>query len=1028
MRLGRCELRLRLFAAVLLVTTCAAIGGSGQVQGQAAPAPRAPSGSAPPLSPVPPPRVPEPANAPQPPAAAPDVQSPTAAESDAPLASPDEPSEPAEPEVIALEEPVPAADTLPAPEASGGDEPPAGDGDIVVTGSRIKRSPELASSAPVDIIDRKALERSGASNAADVVQTLTAAQGSGYQGAGSPLNQGGGAVGTATINLRGLGAGATLVLVNGRRLVPSGGGVGENFGDISVIPLAAIERIEILKGGGSAIYGADAIGGVVNIITRSTWDGVRAEIDGQTTTRFDQQDVTVSGAFGAKSERSRVSISTSYLRRGELTSDKRDFSDAANWDQAGNPGTFIVPGFDPQSPMRLRFPDPACASVPGSEIRPVLVNGMPSPTGDSICAFSYSKYYPLVPSLERANVFGSASFDLTKHTTLFAEVLVNRTRSNSIAAPSYSVPPPLLVVPADHPDNPFGQPATFLGRPFGAAHGPNYNPSGDDTYRILTGMRGDFADVAADTLFESWEWELTASWGVSRLTAIVHDTLREPLTDALNSCSDPSDLSGCFNPFFSAIDGTGTPNSQSVIDTFDGAEMVAVEHALQTYNAGMTGSLFPLPGGDLGIAFGAELRRERRSSALDNDANQERYTFLIGNSDALASRNIYSGYLELRWPLLPGVELNTAARIEHYTDIDNTTPSPFVGLTLVPAEIIGRERAPSIIQKLQFTGQATWAFRAPSLYQAYPGFSVVPTSLPIPGSPVPVFLPVQNFGNPDLEPETALVLSGGFNWQPIDELSLMGEFWNYDYRNRIALESSQQVLTNHFALLMQGMPGDPRVIVDPMTGVIERIQVTQRNIQGHVTTNGIDMGALINLSGESFGGSREDWGTVGFGVQGTLTLSYTYPRELAARRVIPNAVPPVTLDPLGCDEESCEAVGKRNYQTFAPPLPRWRLNFPLQWGLKGHSANVTAHYLSAIEDDNAIAPDGSLGELASIVTFDAQYGYTVRDWFGQEFAFRVGVYNLFDAMPTPTRDINGFETMLYDPRGRMVYAKMSATF
>lgn len=1009
MRLGRCKLRLRLFAALLLVTTCAAIGPVAPLSAQAAP-----------LAPAPPPHVPESSSAPQAPPSGP-------AESDTPLANPD-----AGAELLELEPSgeAPAAAGEAAPAAGSGEvgEPLPGDGDIVVTGSRIKRSPELASSAPVEIIDRKALERSGASNAADVIQTLTAAQGSGYQGAGSPLNQGGGAVGTAMINLRGLGPGATLVLVNGRRLVPSGGGVGENFADISVIPLAAIERIEILKGGGSAIYGADAVGGVANIITRSTWDGVRAEIDGQTTTRFDQQDVTVSGAFGAKSERSRVSISTSYLRRSDLVSDQRDFSNEANWDSNGNPGTFIVPGFDPLNPMRLRFPDPACASVPGSELRPVIVNGAPSPTGEEICAFSYAKFYPLLPSLERANIFGSASFDLTKHTTLFAEVLVNRTRSNNIAAPSYPVPPPLLVVPADHPDNPFGQSATFLGRPLGAASGAKHNPSGDDTFRVLTGIRGDFADVASDTLFESWEWELAASWGVSRLTALVHDTLREPLTDALNSCSDPSDLSGCFNPFFSAIDGTGTPNSQSVIDTFDGAEMVAVEHALQTYNAGLTGTLLALPGGDLGIALGAEIRHERRSSQLDNDANEERYSFIIGNSDAMASRNIYSGYLELRWPLWPGVELNTAARIEHYTDIDSTTPSPFVGLTLVPAEIIGRERVPDYLQKLQLTGQATWAFRAPSLYQAYPGFSVVPTSLPVPGSPVPVFLPVQGFGNPDLEPETALVLSGGFNWQPLNELSLMAEFWNYDYRNRIALESSQQVLANHFALLMQGLPGDPRVIVDPTTGVIERIQVTQRNIQGHVTTNGIDMGALVSLSGESFGGNRDDWGTLGFGVQGTLTLSYTFPRELASYRVIPTSSPPVTLDPLDCDAEECQAVGKRNYQTFAPPLPRWRLNFPIQWGLAGHSASLIAHYLSAIQDDNAIAQDGSLGELAAMLTFDAQYGYTVRDWFGQEFTFRIGVYNVFDAMPPPTRDTNGFETLLYDPRGRMLYAKLSGTF
>jgi outer membrane receptor protein involved in Fe transport len=984
--------------------------------------PGAPSTQQPPVAPAPGPGDLdlEPTEAPSgetPPESAPEGEAPppTAAEA---AAAADLPAEevPAEIEVGADVVPVQAAA---APEDAN---------EMVVTGSRIKRSPELAASAPVQVIDRKALERSGATNAADVVSQLTAAQGSGYQGAGSPLNQGSGAVGTVLVNLRGLGSGATLVLLNGRRLVPSAGGGGtETFSDLSVIPLTAIERVEVLKGGGSAIYGADAVAGVVNVITRSTFDGVKFEADGQTTTRGDQQDLTLSGAWGARSEKGRLMIATSYFRRSPLTSDKRENGRVANVDQNGNPATFIIPGFDPANPMRTRFVDPACSMVPGSEVRHSIANGMMLP--DETCTFNYSKFNSYLPKLERGNLFASAAYDLTKHTTFFSEFLFNRTRSDNLTSPAYSIPPPFLVVPATHVDNPFGRDVAVLGRPLGAAYGAQHNPYGDDTYRVVTGLRGDFADAAADTIAESWEWELTASWGTSRYTSLIPDTIRANLQAATNSCSDPSNLSNCFNPFFSAVDGTGTPNSQQVIDKFYGMMMIISEHTLHTYNGTLSGTLFDLPGGELGFALGGELRHEWRSSQLDHDANQQAYTFVVGNTDAYAKRDIFSGFLELRWPFFKGIELQTAARVEHYTDIDETTPSPFAGLTIVPAEIAGRDNTAAAFQRLQFLGQVTWAFRSPSLYQAYPGFGIAPTSLAVSGAPVPVFTPVQAFGNPDLKPENALVITGGMKWQPIDELALLLEYWDYNYKDRIAVESSQQALANDEALraMMNGM-SDPRVVRDPMTNAIQRVQVTQRNIHGTVRTNGIDFGGTVTLTGATFGGGMNDFGAFSLGVEGTLTLSYEFPAALAARRTVPNTAPTRTEPPLHCDAKACEAVGSRNYQTFAPPLPRWKFNIPVGWSMNGHTITVIGHYLSGLEDDNAVQPDASLGRLPAQLILDAQYGYTIKDWIGKELTLRVGVYNIFDTLPTQTRDLNGFETLLYDPRGTMAYAKVSATF
>ena len=220
------------------------------------------------------------------------------------------------------------------------------------------------------------------------------------------------------------------------------------------------------------------------------------------------------------------------------------------------------------------------------------------------------------------------------------------------------------------------------------------------------------------------------------------------------------------------------------------------------------------------------------------------------------------------------------------------------------------------MHRVQLTGQVTSAFRSPSLYQAYPGFTVLPTLLSVPQQPVPVYLPVQGFGNPELEPETALIASGGFTWQPIDELTLMGELWHYDYQNRIALESAPQAVAND-AMLMAAGGSDPRVVRDPMTGIVERLRpAAQHRVPRH--DNGIDFSAITHHRNRRgalrIGGAQLRW-------PGTYTL-YTGSPSQAARRTVPGVVR--SLAYRFCDA-TMPAAGSRHYTSFAPPLPRWRL-------------------------------------------------------------------------------------------------------
>jgi iron complex outermembrane receptor protein len=884
---------------------------------------------------------------------------------------------------------------------------------IVVTGSRIKTQSAFAAAAPVQVIDRKQLEYSGATNLADVVSYLTVSQGSGFQG-------GNGAAGTTSVNLRGLGEGATLVLLNGRRL-PVTGSFNANtqlFVDLSIIPLAAVERIEVLKGGASAIYGSDAVAGVVNIITRRNLDGTRLELDGQATTHsFDQKDGTVNVAWGATSERGRAMIAANYFRRTELDADQRDWTKGGYLSTQGFPGSFIV-GMG-------TMPDPACNMVKGSMVTMGAAGG--------ICSFQYRQFTALVGEAERGNIFGSGDYDLTNHLNVFGEVLASRLRSSAISSPAFPIPPPFPTVPANHVDNPFGQPAQFIGRPVGAEAGGARSVSDDDTIRGLLGVRGDFEDAGADTIFENWEWEVYASLASGRNRLYIPDTLRGAVQDALNSCSDPSNLSNCYNPFYSSVNGTGTPNSPSVINRFYGAQETLTDSQLQTYNAGMSGGLFELPGGDVGIAFGGEVRRERRSSQLDHEANQNEYSFLIGNPDSSAERSVYGGYLELRWPILNGVEIQTAGRVEHYTDIDKSALSPSAGLTLLPAEWVGRDNAPAALRRLQLRGHVTSAFRAPNLYQSYPGYATVPTALQT-GGILPVFTPVQGFGNPDLKPEHALAISGGFSWQPIDEIALSTDVWYYDYKDRIELTNAQQIVNQWIA---GGRMPDPRVVFDPTSNSIARVLTQQVNIPGDVVTDGVDFSAFVTLSNKTFGGTgvESDMHKLSFGTIGTYVLTFDYPFSEAAARNIP-ASPGVmahALPPAHCTgtapTSSCSALGGRNFNNLWPAFPRWKVNFPVTWTYLGHAASFITHYVSSVEDDVNPKPDGSFDTVSSWITFDVMYSYTIKDMIGKELTFRVGLYNIADSPPPSVNGLTtSYEITLHDPRGRMLYGKLIAQF
>jgi iron complex outermembrane recepter protein len=1011
--MGRRMIRRRTIAA-LCTTLAWSVTASAQpappATPPAAPAPTAPAPSAP--APTAAPDAASPA-----PAAAPPADDPaTAVPPDGEVVAPD-PAAPAAPspaEAAASADAEFDADLGAAePAAAAEVEPVASSEEIVVTGSRIKRTSQFAPAASVQVVDRKQLEFSGAQNLGDVVRHLTAAGGSDFSG----RLQGG--WGVSQVNLRGLGPQTTLVLINGRRVVSSAivplNSAG-NIVDVGQIPISAIERVEVMRAGGSAIYGADAVAGVVNIITRKDYEGLRVEGGVVTTEEFDHSQYTAGATLGARGERARATLSVGVMRQSELLASERDWTKGLAVAQIGNPATFITTQLQP---------DPDCLKAPSTFIA--------EQPGGAFCSIDARGFGNVMNPVERITTLGYGEYDLTDHTMAFLELGLSSLRAQSAVPPSLPVLQPVYV-PADHPDNPWGVRAQFLGSPLGAETGPDALLSEEDTMRIAAGFRGDLEGAAADTFAEEWEWELAGTWGRASLHGLVPDIVTDRFQTALNSCSDPLDLTGCFNPFYSSVTGEGTPNSEAVIDGFRGNMQYLSDSWMATADVGLTGPLFELPGGDLAFALGGQYRYEERQSDVDHDGNADRYGFVLGNPDAATHRNIGAGYLELLWPFYDGIEVQTAARIEHYETIGSSM-SPQASLVLIPAEIAGRDNVVDALRRLRLRGTITRAFRAPSLYEVFPGYTTTIRQFADEG-PVPAFAPNQVAGNPGLDYETALVTTGGIEWAPVEEWALSVDYWRYAYNDRI----SEDDVLKHY----REDRFNPEYFErgDPPQRLLERARTTLINQPGEVVTQGFDFGTGVKLELDEVGITSGEAGTFSFGVDASYVLSYDVPRDAVADIQVadddPNDDEVPGVEPRYCDDDTCDVAGLANLANFASSMPRLRMNIPVSWNDERHSVAVVVHYISGYENDSKTDPDSSeisasdpqyeLVPIDANVTIDLSYGYTLKDMIGQATTLRIGVVNLLDQDPPRVDVLAAYDILTHDPRGRTFYARLTQEF
>ncbi|NVJ99887.1 MAG: TonB-dependent receptor [Alphaproteobacteria bacterium] len=857
--------------------------------------------------------------------------------------------------------------------------------EVVVTGTYLKGKSQYNSPSPIAVIGSDNLNQIGASNVADLVQTLTINNGA--QNNPDAFTQNG-TTGTSNFNLRGLGVASTLVLLNGRRQVVAGTVTNDGIAFVdtsSLVPQIAVQRIEIVKDGAAAIYGTDAVAGVVNFLTDDNFEGVEVSAKYQTLTdQGTQSDQLYQAKFGWGNDDMHFMGAFSYYDRSPLTTEERRLSQPADDTSAlGNPGAFFLLG-------QIPVIDPTGCTAQGGFEQPIggtaqaaLDNfGLPFTAG--FCGFDFGEYFNLVPEEERKQAYGVFSKQLGDGHELRIEAAWADTeaiRGNSPTFPFLQLTS--AIVPSYHPGNVFGalplSPVLFFGRAIGNGGDVSPNLTTSKTFRVSAEVTGDLND--------NWSYDIGYTMAKNNYDLATEDTITANFRNALlgfggESCDAGAGVpgeNGClfYNPFSTSYNAL--PNSQEVLDYVIGTQLIEGSSDLHVIDAVFSGTIGSLPAGDIGLAIGIQNREERWGRDYDDISNADGFAFLIGNQDFAQSRSAFGIFAETLVPITEQLDLSLAVRHEKYGNSIGSTTDPKVSLLFRPHD------------SLALRGSYSTSFRAPSVLQVSGGTtSLEQVSDPIGGGTA--FAAVRSVapeGGRDIKPETGKAWNFGASYQGDNGLSVDVDYWNYKFQDVIISENSQAV-ANAF-------PTDPTRVLrtNGDTGTILMIFVDFLNAS-KVTTQGFDVNARYRFD--------TDYGTFQPFFEATHVLKYELDDPQAG---------------------VVDGAGNRNFANFGSPTPKWRFNTGMSWANDRHDVRFYVRHVSGMNDDQNAG-----STIGSMTTVDAQYTLSLDDLFegADGTSIQFGVINAFDKKPPYVSTNGGYESRTHDPRGRMVYAKLSASF
>jgi len=961
----------------------------------------------------------------------------------------------------AATDPSAGEEVVGAPRATG---KKSAEEEIVVTGTRIRRK-DLTTPAPVTVISREQVEASGKVSIGDFLQSLPE-QGNAIN---TQVNYGGN--GATRVSLRGLGVARTLVLLNGRRFVPGGNGANDSV-DLNSIPTAAIDHIEVLKDGGSALYGSDAIGGVVNIITKKRGgtevsafngisphgDGTIYDFNGTTGASSDLGSFTFSGGFYKQQPVwafargfSRIPLAYDATGRNNLTGKAGPYSQGSGTTPAGtivlSSCTSKTPASSPCIGRQMANPtnDPRIAFYnqlistyptagtfirdPNSSLgwRPFTTTALSDAGGDG---WNFQPDNYLVTPAQRISLFSSGETRLGSVARGYFEAsYVNRQSEQKLAAEPLNTGLESVTVSKDNFYNPFGVDLTSVNRRL-LEFSNRITAQDINTFRVVTGVDGTLPQSAG--ALSGWYWDVSLNYGrtegtqlkqgnlkLTSLEAALGASFRDPATGALRCGTPSAPIANCvpLNLF-----GGGDPSTISA-DQIAGLTYTGTLRGVNQMTSllvNTSGELFRLYSDrPAGLAVGYEYRFLSGENIPDPITVAGETT---GNKGDITRGHYYvnEGYAELSVPILSHVpfaediEAIAAFRVSDYSTFGTHATYKFGG----------RYRP---IRDVTLRGTYSTAFRAPSVSDlflgqadSFPNVSDPCAKNADPNGPcrdaanngdTNTQLRTRIGGNPDLKPETAHMVTAGVVLEPrmVRNFSVTVDYYNVTVENTITTIGASTILTGCYG--GSGLYCD-LIQRDPLSHRIVNIGNLNTNV-GTDRTDGIDVGVKYGVPTQV--------GRFGFDFIGTWLHKYN--RTLADGKVI---------------------KGKGNYdlnnQGTGGVYPAVKFLTGVNWALAGLVAGVNTRFVSSFTECGT--PTGNFNgtglcyrnsdfsrRVASYNQWDLFAAYTIKSPAGRT-TLGAGINNVFDRAPSAI--YNGFtaasDPEAYDFIGRFVYARLGHNF
>lgn len=663
---------------------------------------------------------------------------------------------------------------------------------IEVTGSRIQRQ-DMETASPVTVIDAAAIKAEGFTSVDQMLQVQTSMAGAAV---GSSTNNG--SDGVAQVDLRGMGAQRTLVLLNGRRMVNSGSGADSSV-DLNAIPVAMIARVEILKDGASAVYGSDAIAGVVNIITKKDFEGFQFDVNGSGTDKGDGESGDISALYGFNTDGGNYTFGAAYADRGGVIQSDRD------WTAPGS-SSFIPEG-----------------TLDG-KVQDANGNWVPRPYGYD---FTQDSYYQ-TPS-ERRSLFANMTQELGNDVVLTADAIYTNRQSNQQLA---AQPADIMLNVCGAVGVPAGAPCVTLDSDMIAGGikadekglvnyrrrtndvGPRIYTQDTDTWRLSAGIAGTL-DVHT-----GMNWDVAYTFGKNKANTAVQNSINaSDMTTSIYANQDA---------WFS-----GDPLTQQMINDISYTEEAEGGNEQQTLSAGLNGELFDLSAGAVGFAIGAEYRRESGFYTPDEVVTAGEST-AAQQDPTDGSYNVISIFQEVSVPFTEKLTGEFALRLDDYSTFGKATTWK-IGLTYTATDDL-------MLRTVAATG-----FRAPSVSELYGGNSGSYDYLDDPwGNAQDPQILVNYTSDPELQPEESESYTAGLVYSPsyIDGMSVTLDYWSFKVVNAISRMDTQAGLNACYAgdaTACETFNIGPNGDLDNLTNALTNV--------GTQDTSGIDFNLAYNFEG-----------------------------------------------------------------------------------------------------------------------------------------------------------------------------------